>query len=243
MSPTFRALNSYNYRLWLSGSIVSNIGTWMQRVAQDWLVLTHPDPALGARPWASPPACSSCRCCCSRRTAAWSPTGSRKRRLLHGDPGADGRCWPSAWACSPSPASVAAVDGLRASRSCSAAAAAFDAPARQTFVSEMVGPERPVQRGRPQLRDVQRRPPGRPRRRRPADRAAVGHRLGVPDQRGQLRRGAGLAGPHAHRASCSPRRCAQRAQGQLRDGFRYVRSRPRHHADPGRSSSWSAPSA
>jgi len=30
----------FNYRLWASGALVSNIGTWMQRVAQDWLVLT-----------------------------------------------------------------------------------------------------------------------------------------------------------------------------------------------------------
>ncbi len=35
----FSALASRNYRIYLSGSIVSNIGTWMQRVAQDWLVL------------------------------------------------------------------------------------------------------------------------------------------------------------------------------------------------------------
>lgn len=36
----FRALHARNYRLWASGQIVSLIGTWMQRVAQDWLVLT-----------------------------------------------------------------------------------------------------------------------------------------------------------------------------------------------------------
>lgn len=30
-----------NYRLWASGSFVSNMGTWMQRTAQDWLVLTQ----------------------------------------------------------------------------------------------------------------------------------------------------------------------------------------------------------
>ncbi len=35
----FAALSSPNYRLYVSGSFVSNIGTWMQRVAQDWLVL------------------------------------------------------------------------------------------------------------------------------------------------------------------------------------------------------------
>ncbi len=41
MSPMFRALTIRNYRLWASGAIVSNTGTWMQRVAQDWLVLTQ----------------------------------------------------------------------------------------------------------------------------------------------------------------------------------------------------------
>lgn len=41
MSPTFRALQNTNYRLWASGAIVSNTGTWMQRIAQDWLVLTQ----------------------------------------------------------------------------------------------------------------------------------------------------------------------------------------------------------
>jgi MFS family permease len=40
VSPTFRSLRIPNYRLWAAGAIVSNTGTWMQRVAQDWLVLT-----------------------------------------------------------------------------------------------------------------------------------------------------------------------------------------------------------
>ena len=35
----FGSLSERNYRLFASGQIVSNIGTWMQRVAQDWLVL------------------------------------------------------------------------------------------------------------------------------------------------------------------------------------------------------------
>ena len=38
---TFRSLQSYNYRVWTVGAIVSNVGTWMQRTAQDWLVLTQ----------------------------------------------------------------------------------------------------------------------------------------------------------------------------------------------------------
>lgn len=36
----FGALRIHNYRVWAGGALVSNVGTWMQRVAQDWLVLT-----------------------------------------------------------------------------------------------------------------------------------------------------------------------------------------------------------
>ena len=35
----FRSLRVRNYRLYASGMVVSLTGTWMQRVAQDWLVL------------------------------------------------------------------------------------------------------------------------------------------------------------------------------------------------------------
>jgi len=37
----FRSLRVFNYRLWAAGALVSNVGTWMQRTAQDWLVLTQ----------------------------------------------------------------------------------------------------------------------------------------------------------------------------------------------------------
>ena len=40
MSSMFRSLGSHNYRLWAGGALVSNVGTWMQRIGQDWLVLT-----------------------------------------------------------------------------------------------------------------------------------------------------------------------------------------------------------
>jgi MFS family permease len=40
VSSTFASLRYVNYRLWFAGALVANIGTWMQRVAQDWLVLT-----------------------------------------------------------------------------------------------------------------------------------------------------------------------------------------------------------
>ena len=38
---TFRSLRNPSYRTWFAGSLVSNIGTWVQRTAQDWLVLTQ----------------------------------------------------------------------------------------------------------------------------------------------------------------------------------------------------------
>ena len=46
---TFRALRYRNFRLFLSGQIISLIGTWMQNVAQSWLVyrLTHSELLLG----------------------------------------------------------------------------------------------------------------------------------------------------------------------------------------------------
>jgi MFS family permease len=37
----FRSLNGFNYRVWAAGALVSNVGTWMQRIAQGWLVLTQ----------------------------------------------------------------------------------------------------------------------------------------------------------------------------------------------------------
>ena len=47
----FRSLRSFNYRVWAAGALVSNVGTWIQRTAQDWLVLTklthHDASAVG----------------------------------------------------------------------------------------------------------------------------------------------------------------------------------------------------
>ena len=50
-SRLFRSLRGFNYRTWVAGAFVSNIGTWVQRTAQDWLVLTmlthHSAAAVG----------------------------------------------------------------------------------------------------------------------------------------------------------------------------------------------------
>jgi MFS family permease len=45
---SWRALKHYNYRLLYPASLLSNIGTWAQRIAQDWLVmeLTDNNPVI-----------------------------------------------------------------------------------------------------------------------------------------------------------------------------------------------------
>jgi MFS family permease len=41
MARAFRSLANPNYRLWAIGALVSNVGTWMQRTGQDWLILAE----------------------------------------------------------------------------------------------------------------------------------------------------------------------------------------------------------
>lgn len=47
---TFAAFSIYNFRLFFAGQVISHSGTWMQRVAQAWLVLelTNSGTAVGA---------------------------------------------------------------------------------------------------------------------------------------------------------------------------------------------------
>src|SRR5689334_16912112 len=49
LEKTFSSLSSRNFRLFWTGQLVSQIGTWMQNVGQAWLVLqiTHSSVALG----------------------------------------------------------------------------------------------------------------------------------------------------------------------------------------------------
>ncbi|UNK72494.1 MFS transporter [Microbacterium sp. H1-D42] len=37
----FRSFRNFNYRTWFAGGVISNIGGWMQATAQDWVVLTE----------------------------------------------------------------------------------------------------------------------------------------------------------------------------------------------------------
>lgn len=41
---TFASLQLYNYRLFWGGALLSNVGGWMARIAQDWLILTELTP-------------------------------------------------------------------------------------------------------------------------------------------------------------------------------------------------------
>ena len=135
---TFRSLRHFNYRAWAAGALISNVGTWMQRTAQDWLVLTQLTPhnasavgitmslqfgpALVLLPW-----------------TGFAADHFNQRRLLMATQAALGllalvlgaltltgvvRLWH--------------VYLLALLQGC---AAAFDAPVRQTFVGELVGTE------------------------------------------------------------------------------------------------------
>lgn len=46
LKQAFRALHNTNYRLFWSGQVISMVGTWMQRIAQAWLVLRLTDSPL-----------------------------------------------------------------------------------------------------------------------------------------------------------------------------------------------------
>ena len=132
----FRSLRGVNYRIWVAGAFVSNIGTWVQSTAQDWLVLTqlthHNASAVGIvlglqfgpqlllLPW-----------------TGFAADHFNQRRLLMATQATMGilafalgvltvtglvRLWQ--------------VDVFAFLFGC---AAAFDAPVRQTFVAELVG--------------------------------------------------------------------------------------------------------
>lgn len=135
---TFRSLHAYNYRIWAAGSIVSNIGTWMQRIAQDWLVLTqlthHSGLAVGvimSLQFGPPILLVS--------VAGMAADRCDRRKLL--------LITQSALGAIALALGVLVLTGLVALWQVEILAgimgcvSAFDAPARQTFVAELVGDE------------------------------------------------------------------------------------------------------
>jgi MFS family permease len=137
LSPTFRALHNPNYRRYALGSLISNTGTWMQRVAQDWLVLRLTDgsgtalgittglqflPVLLLSPYAGVIADRFSK----RRLLQLTQLMMALASLVLGVLAVTGAA--EVWMVYV----IAFLFGI---------GSAFDAPARQSFVSEMVGPD------------------------------------------------------------------------------------------------------
>lgn len=138
MASTFRSLRVFNFRLWTTGSLISNIGTWMQRVAQDWLVLTqlthHDASALGI--------VMSLQFAPQLLLLPW--TGSAADRLNQRKLLMVTRSTMGVLALLLGFLTIAGVIQLwqvYLFAFLSGCAAALDAPVRQTFVAEMVGDE------------------------------------------------------------------------------------------------------
>ncbi|MCW2759092.1 MAG: major facilitator superfamily 1 [Nocardioidaceae bacterium] len=141
MSPTFAALRNRNYRLYAAGGVVSNTGTWMQRVAQDWLVLTlhHGSAASASTALGITTGLQFLPILLLSPYAGLVADRFPKRKLLQLSQG-----WMGVSALV---LAVLALTGVVEPWMVFAVAfffgigAAFDAPARQSFVSEMVGPD------------------------------------------------------------------------------------------------------
>jgi MFS family permease len=131
----FRSLAGINYRIWFIGAIVSNVGTWMQRTAQDWVVLTeltHNNatavgvtmafqfgPQLVLLP-----------------VSGWAADHFDRRKLLMCTQGAMGLLGAALGIMTVT--GVVQLWHVYVFALLLGVAAAFDAPARQTFVGELV---------------------------------------------------------------------------------------------------------
>ncbi|MBU8865019.1 MFS transporter [Paenarthrobacter aromaticivorans] len=139
MSAMFRALESPNYRLWAGGALVSNVGTWMQRVAQDWLVLTvltnHSGTAVGITT-----ALQFLPMLLLGPYAGVLADRYRKRVILLWTQTAMGICGLVVGLLVVM--GVAQLWHVYLAALALGLAAAIDGPARQAFVSELVGPDK-----------------------------------------------------------------------------------------------------
>ena len=141
MSPTFRALRVRNYRLYALGGVVSNTGTWMQRVAQDWLVLQlhHGSAAEASTALGLTTGLQFLPILLFSPYAGLVADRMPKRRLL--------QLTQAAMGITSLLLGALAITGVVTTPMVFAIAflfgigSAFDAPARQSFVSEMVGPD------------------------------------------------------------------------------------------------------
>jgi MFS family permease len=135
-NTAFRSLANRNYRTWAAGALVSNVGTWMQRTAQDWLVLTqlthHSASTVGTvmalqfgpqmllLPW-----------------TGYVADHYNQRKLLFATQAAMGVLALALGALTVT--GIVQVWHVYVFAFLFGSAAAFDAPVRQTFVTELVG--------------------------------------------------------------------------------------------------------
>jgi MFS family permease len=136
LSRVFRSLGGFNYRVWAVGAFISNVGTWVQRTAQDWLVftqLTHHDasavglvmalqfgPQLLLMPW-----------------TGFAADRFNQRKLLIATQATMGILALGLGVLTI--AGIVQLWQVYIFAFLFGCAAAFDAPVRQTFVSELVG--------------------------------------------------------------------------------------------------------
>lgn len=133
---TFRSLDERNYRTFFIGNTASVIGTWMQRIGQDWLVLEITDSALALG------GAMLCQFLPVLLGGLWGGVVVDRvntRRLLIFTQAAQAvlAAALAAFALTGT-ASLAIVYALAAGLG---VVTVFDNPARQSFVAELVGPD------------------------------------------------------------------------------------------------------
>ncbi len=138
IAPTgvFRSLRSFNYRVWAVGAFVSNVGTWVQRTAQNWLVLTglthHNASAVGL--------VMALQFGPQLLLLPWTGAAAdrlNQRRLLFATQATMGALALALGLVTV--AGVVTLSQVYVFAFLFGCAAAFDAPERQTFVGELVG--------------------------------------------------------------------------------------------------------
>lgn len=138
IAPTgvFRSLKSFNYRVWAAGAFVSNVGTWVQRTAQTWLVLTdlthHNASAVGV--------VMALQFGPQLLLLPWTGAAAdrlNQRRLLFATQATMGALSLALGLVTV--AGLVTLSQVYAFAFLFGCAAAFDAPVRQTFVGELVG--------------------------------------------------------------------------------------------------------
>lgn len=139
MSQTFASLKYRNYRWWVSGALVASTGTWMQRVAQDWLVLTELSDDSGVAVGIT----TALQFAPALAFSAWAGALADRmdrRKLLYITQGSQGVLAAVLGALVLS--GVAELWHVYVLALLLGIASAFDAPVRQVYVAELVPRER-----------------------------------------------------------------------------------------------------